>query len=365
MTLMTLLRLTGLLALGWTVIALGAGALGVGAHDVPVHTFYSPAPSLQDAVAMVQPESPTQLEYRLLDRTTGRTEPLALPQEEAWSLLSVSPWRDRAGNLEAVGRWVSRLDGDEYSWGLGLLTLPGSTVVNRLALDVLPIGKPCWVPGRPGEVLFPAGDGQLYLCNIAGDARENKARHTSRTPDRDGGNLAPSRRLTWQRQPPGSSIAFFFDPVCSSEPALRNLVFVAASIPKVLDKRKVNLPSKLWWLAMEGDEIVAAGRLTRPTPNDPVDEKVCERMPNVVIGAGGKISVVYLSRQPNKKTWALRSAPVDLEPETRQPRIHPSLEEPEVLTEGLILSSLVVSADGHHVYGLEASGTQFERSLPR
>ena len=56
------------------------------------------------------------------------------------------------------------------------------TVKNRITLDVLPTGKPCWVNGRPGEILFPAGDGQLYRCNIAGQARENTGRRFPRVP---------------------------------------------------------------------------------------------------------------------------------------------------------------------------------------
>src|SRR5262249_35265262 len=131
-------------------------------------TFYLAKPALHDAIAVSRSGMPGLEEYRLVDRSTGRSEPLPLPGEQRWACLSVAPWRDQAGNLEAVGRW-SRIDSSNgHSFcGLGLFSLASKSVVRRIELDVLPTGKPCWIPDRPGAFLFPAGDGQLYRCRLS------------------------------------------------------------------------------------------------------------------------------------------------------------------------------------------------------
>ena len=221
MNLMTLVRLLVLLVVGWTVVALGAGVLGVGTNDHAAPTFYVPNPSLVDAVTLGRLDRPSSTQHRLIDRTTGQVEPLQLPAEKTWSLLSVSPWRDQHGLPEAVGRWVSRVDGQDAFCGLGLLKLPSGTLTNCLTLEILPTGKPCWIPGHAGEILFPAGDGQLYRCNIAGDVSSERksAVHGSARGDR--GNVVVPRAVTWDNQPPELGNVYLCDPVWSAEPALR------------------------------------------------------------------------------------------------------------------------------------------------
>ncbi len=140
--------------------------------------------------------------YRLIDQTTGRVKSLTLPEGEAWSLLSVSPWRDKDGNLEAAGRWVSRGEGADEFCGLGCLSLPSSTVKKRITLDVLPTGKPCWVPARPGEVLFPAGDGHLYRCKITGQGRDQRDDDPGRVPSKNEGRVVQARAVTWETKTP-------------------------------------------------------------------------------------------------------------------------------------------------------------------
>jgi hypothetical protein len=365
MNLMTLVRLVGMLVIGWTAIALGAGVLGVRTHHVAETAFYLSTPSHQDVVVVGQPDCAPWAEHRLLDRSTGRTQPLGLPEHEAWSLLSVGPWRDQNGNLQAVGRWVSRAEGNESFCGLGLLKLPGATVVKRLPLEVLPTGKPCWVPGHPGEVLFAAGDGKLYRCNVAGDAEDGTAGGDLGIARNDRRKAAPPRPMMWESEEAGSGVAYLADPLWSAAPALRHLVFVTLSMQKRLGNRPVNLPFKLWWLRVDGDgdSITAAGRLTRPESADLEKDEVLERMPNVVLGAGGKISLVYLSRSRGKKSWKLRSADLEVDPATAQPRTRDGRSS--VVGDGLALSSLVVSADGKSVYGLDACGGLRKQSIPQ
>ena len=103
MNLMTLIRLVALLAIAWVLLSLGAGMLGVGAHSPGPRAYFLWNSSPHDAVAVAHPEDRSKEEYHLVDRTTGRTEPLAVPRDQKWGLLSVSPWRDQEGKLEAAG----------------------------------------------------------------------------------------------------------------------------------------------------------------------------------------------------------------------------------------------------------------------
>ena len=77
-------------------------------HDARELTFFLPRPALEDALPEATPDAAGKVGYRLLNQTNGQAKSVALPESEAWSLLSVSPWRDKDGNLEAAGRWVSR-----------------------------------------------------------------------------------------------------------------------------------------------------------------------------------------------------------------------------------------------------------------
>ena len=62
MNLMTFVRLSGVLVFGWIAIALGAGVLGVGAHEMTDSTtFFIPSPSLHDAVPTGRPDGPDKI----------------------------------------------------------------------------------------------------------------------------------------------------------------------------------------------------------------------------------------------------------------------------------------------------------------
>ena len=287
----------------------------MGANDHAAPTFYVPNPSLVDAVTLGRLDRPSSTQHRLIDRTTGQVEPLQLPAETTWSLLSVSPWRDQHGLPEAVGRWVSRVDGQDAFCGLGLLKLPSGTLTSCLTLEILPTGKPCWIPGQAGEILFPAGDGQLYRCNIAGDVSSERksAVHGSSRGDR--GNVVVPRAVTWDNEPPELGNVYLCDPVWSAEPALRNLVFVALSEQKWVADTRMNSAFKLWWLRMndEGDTIVSAGRLTHPGQDEGKNDRLSERMPNVVVGTRGQVGLVYLTRERYARSWQLRKVKLEID----------------------------------------------------
>ena len=237
---MNLIRLTAVLAIGWTLLALGAGALGVGTPLPAGSTFYIATHSVHDALPVAAPSPFGPEQYRLVDRTTGKFEPLPVPESERWGLLAVSPWRDSEGNLEAVGRWVTRPDakGNGEFCGVGIFRLSDATVKERISMDKLPTGRPCWVPGRPGDFLFPVGDGLLYRWRASGGIGSA----AGATPDERGSRTADGTpelcAVKWECTPPGAGLPILDDPVWSSEPALKRFVLVALSLQKSVGDEK-------------------------------------------------------------------------------------------------------------------------------
>ena len=113
----------------------------------------------------------------------------------------------------------------------------------------------------------------------------------------------------------------------------------------------------------EGDAIVNAGRLTEPEPDRATNDTIFERLPNVVIGAGGKISLVYLARTRAK---ARGSCSRPSSKSTRRPGCRESaVPRPAVCWPRTAPSPLVVSADGECVYAIDGSGQIVKHSIPR
>jgi len=125
-------------------------------------------------------------------------------------------------------------------------------------------------------------------------------------------------------------------------------------------------PSKLWWLEMseQADAILAAGPLTRPGPDGSQIEGMIERLPNVAIDRSGKISLVYLTRQPPAPSWQLRSVTLEIDPETGYPRINSQSGAHRVLDEGVAPAPLMVSADGRIVYASAGDGRIVKYPIP-
>ena len=183
MNLMNVVRLCAAMALAWTLLALGIGVMRKSTPTPTDASFFLPQPALHDAVAISKAGMPGREEYRLINRSTGRAEPFPLPDDESWSCVSVSPWRDPEGNLEAVGRW-NRVNSEDHQafCGLGLFRVSKPTVVHRIDLDVLPTGRPCWIPDRPGDFLFPVGDGRLYRCHLSRNGDDPAQHRIGRLP---------------------------------------------------------------------------------------------------------------------------------------------------------------------------------------
>jgi hypothetical protein len=368
MNLMTLIRLVALLAIAWVVLAMAAGFAGVGANRARSSTFFLLSSTPHDAVAVPHPEDRSREEFRLVDPTTGRVEPIDVPANEKWGLLSVSPWHAEEGKLEAAGRWVNRVDdsGNPTIYGLGLFRIPDGTVLDRVNLDVLPTGRPCWVPGRPREFLFPAGDGQLHHCRLGRDRDRDAPGAASLGRVRNFRNSSSLRPVTWMCKRPGVAGTFLTDPSWSRDPRLRRFLLVSMREQEVKGGIRAYAPSKIWWLEMneDADAIVAAGQLTGPRPEPVCEDPTLERFPSVSTGPGGQLRLVYLAKARLASSWQLCRSVLTLDPKTGKPTLAATAAGAEVLGEGLAPSPVVPSADGQSVYAPAAAGQLFKYPKP-
>jgi hypothetical protein len=360
MNLMNMVRLCGLILIGWTLTALGVGVCRTNLRPAEETHFFLPEPALHEAVAV--PRSPLRYkeEYRLVDRSIGKAEPLPLPEDATWGFVTVSPWRDSDGNLEAVGRW-SRPDaaGEQSFYGLGLFRVSDATVVRSIDLDVLPTGKPCWVPGSSGDLLFPAGDGQLYRCRLTRDRNAN-----ARSGEEGGIHASSSRSaapypVTWRCAVPGSGNVFIADPVWPAGKPLRSFVFVSLSLQTRLQGKPRNDPAQIWWLEMSegGDEILSAGRLTLPAAAGSAPRRpMMERMPSVAVGPTGQLALAYLARAQGDPSWRLCIAALSLDQQTGKPKLAGVPAQTGEVTDGLLPLPPTFSTDGQSVFASAGDG---------
>jgi hypothetical protein len=349
MSLMTLVRLFAALVLGWTLVALGIGAMGGGPPSPSASVALRVGPTLHDALSDVTPGSER---HDLVDLVTGRSTPIPLPERDRWTIMSVCPWRDSRGELEVVGRWVSRGEGEFC--GMGSFRLSDAAVLSRVAMEILPTGRPCWIPGQPRTILFPAGDGRLHRCRLPAAAVEGGS---SLAAEGGLGRASPVP-VTWNVPLPGLGGVYLTDPVWSSDPRLRKWVIVALSQQERRGRHAAFQPSKLWWLEMsdQAESILSAGRLTNPAGAGADDDDLQEQYPNVAVGPEGKVHLVYLARRRGEKSARIRSADLSFDAETGRPHLASGRGGCRTLGEGLGTAPLLVSADGTKVFGLDGSG---------
>src|SRR5262249_54348868 len=148
--------------------------------------------------------------------------------------------------------------------------------------EILPSGRPCWVPDQPRMILFAAGDGRLYRCRLTEEEGEPAVRRPSIYAS---GRTEPSEPLAWEIAPPGDGEPMLVDPVWSSHPRLKKWVFVGLMALGTRDQQPEYGSTHLWWLEVSDDAsaIVAAGPLTGPTGEETAPVHIAERFPNVAV----------------------------------------------------------------------------------
>ena len=142
---------------------------------------------------------------------------------------------------------------------------------------------------------------------------------------------------------------------------------MALSEQKWVADTRMNSAFKLWWLRMndEGDTILSAGRLTHPGQDEGKNDRLSERMPNVVVGTRGQFGLVYLTRERYARSWQLRKVKLEIDQSSGSVGIPREREADTLFADGLAISALVVSADAKSVHAMDISGAHCERSIDR
>ncbi len=282
----------------------------------------------------------------LIERKSNRCETVPLPPENRWGQMSISPWPDAEGNTEAVCEALGDMDikTDRPFWGLARLQLPEGNVIDKVNLDLLPTGRPCWVPARPGRVLFAAGDGRLYFYDFAGwDSNPGESVDQSAA----GSNNNTASPVSWKGTSPLGRSVVITDPVWPSHPRLRSFVF-ASVFARMRHKQPM---AKECWLRMstDGDVIEESGLLRLPREKKAGDETEIKCYPTVEMGRDGTVRLAYLRRNASDTSFQLEVVRLELDHENGHPRV-PDLCTPRVLESDCAQSPPLFSSDGMSLY---------------
>lgn len=351
MSLMSLVRWIGVVVIAWTLVAIGIGASGTRLEDRELVASRSPGAGSVEAMPTSWPEARG---FDLIDRTDGRRTPMRLPEGELWSEVSISPWPGPGGELEAVGRWVNTHRDDFSGWAI--FRPSDGAVVSRIATEILPTGRPCWVPGVPRMIVYAAADGQLFRYRLSST---DDAPVVRRPPVYASGRGEPSEPVVWDVTPPGLGRPVVIDPAWSSDPRLRRWVFAAMMTIDRDTERLQYGPNRLWWLELSDDasRILAAGRLIDPAPDDAAAAHLERRFPNIAVGPDGHCRLVFLERRERTRDWRLRSVPLEFDARTGRPRASGTRITPAPgMGRSLEPAPLLLSADGSKVFGISPSG---------
>jgi hypothetical protein len=280
---------------------------------------------------------------RLLDLSTGDCRKLEAQGGDEFEHASFSPWQDEQGESQVVGRWHRRMgrDGDMLcqQFGLARFTYPGGRVLDRIELDMVISGRPCWYPDTSARILFAAGDGRLYRLSFD-DPRPSSGTDRDKSPK-------PSA-LSWRTPLPGDGL-FIRDPAWPSDPRLGRKVIATLTFLDNKGGKRAYLPPQLWWLQFDPDTatIVRAGRLTRP---DPSAEGDFECMPCVANSPDGTPLLAYLSHGQDGPEWEMRIVPITFEGPMGDPVARTSASVK--VAERCAPSPPAFSADGRWVCGI-------------
>lgn len=317
LTLTTLIRLAALAGLGLGTLAVGVGRLVP--PEAPIRVPATPAGVLVNPYTC-GPAGPAP---RWLDPETGRVFEMALPEGDRLDLASCAPWRDEDGGTQVAGRWF-RLGGEagEAAFGLARFRFPDGRLVDRVELDMMPSGAPCWSPEPRARLVFAAGDGRLYRLDLEGE---------------DGGPRPI--RLAWKGGASGLERALVTDPSWPRIGGRDDLIVASLSVLEAgPDGWRYRAP-RVWWLRLGrgATSVIAAGPVTG-------DDGRARRYPTVVAeGAAGWRLLTVGELRPGKGR-ALLSEALEFDTRCGTPRV--AAGPARVLAEGLCQSPPSVSADG-------------------
>jgi hypothetical protein len=293
---------------------------------------------------------------RFFNPETGSFTEVEFPGDDYVDSAAFSTWEDEEGKSEVVARWVKRdsTSGISEGYGLGRYQMPGGELLDRVPMDVMPVGRPCFVPGRKNEVVFSGGDGKLYRLDFEGTSA------SSSDEDRRG-----PAAIAWRESTAGKPPLALNDPVWPGDRRMGGRLVVAATAERRTSDGNLIRIGELWWLQLNVDrtEVVAAGRLTRPNLELPMTDGLEEGQPSISVTPDGRLTLAYLRRHLGKSGWSLIVGPIDFEQETGMPIVN---KQATVSIAGSRAHTTpIFSHDGRWVYTLRRSDPkpeEFERT---
>src|SRR3954447_2080437 len=297
----------------WGAVALSVVAVGLGRHVPRESPSRLPAiPRYHEINAQLFANE--QYAPRFLARETGVVIRAELPDEDILDYGSCSPWSDEGGQHHVVGRWKNQTcqgtHGLPSEFGLARYTFPEGRVIERIPLEVMPAGPPCWAPGLEPRILFVAGDGQIYRFSF--DEQADLSPLGGERSDRP-----RPQPLAWHAPTPGIGPVYFKDRAWPTSPELGGRLVSSLFYQVRLHGIAKFVGPQLWWLRLngEGTAIESAGRLNIPRADDPVsDLDLEERFPTFASASEGGSTIAYLTRERNHRLWELRVGPVATDP---------------------------------------------------
>ena len=283
--------------------------------------------------------SPPRADSFLLDCATGGLTPFNPIRGHRVEFAAASPWNEEGGG-ELVARVTARdpVEGEAGdSSSLVHVPLSGGPIRREVPGAPLVEGRACWLPGSHSRVVFPGGDGVLYVQDLTADDPAGA--------DRPG---SPPRPITWKTRRPGGGTISLADPVCPPIPALGGRLFVALSHGRERETSQL-AAAQIWWLKLgpDGFSIVDAGPLT-PESRALGDERPEERFPSLGVAPDGRIVMTFLTREIASRSWRLNIAPIESFGADRPPIVRPS--EIRSLTDGSSATPPAFSTDGQSLY---------------
>jgi hypothetical protein len=289
------------------------------------------------------PETP-----RLLDLETGSIVRCTQREAEGLDQSSCSPWRDARGQYHLLGRWKDpegkRYDRYPETIGLARFTFPEGRLLDRVSLDRLPVGSPCWFPDGSQRALLLSGDNELYIHDFSRPGNEGRGEGAGRL-----------RRLRFQGGETGLDRYGRKDLCWPGDPALAGRILLVLDTP--VNSAPVGGASRLWWLELnrEATEVVPRGTVVPIEGPGPAPRRY-ERLPSVGISADGSRWLAYLARRQFGARWELWLLPLELGSSDQPPR--PDRSAARCLVDGCAPMAPSFSTDGRWLYAWLLEGNR-------
>ncbi|AGA29144.1 hypothetical protein [Singulisphaera acidiphila] len=290
--------------------------------------------------------SPSPAKFRMLDVNTSKIVHFPLADSPLLKYAGCSPWQDRWGRTHLAAFWMGQSSfKKDFTIGLTRYALPGREVLDRIEMDTIPAGPPCWFPDTTARILFACTDGHIYRFSFEDPRNSNPTADDKQSP----------RPLIWQAQPP-PGLMRISAPTWPTDPRLRGKLIVSLTIARdgllarVVPRHESE--THLWWLELSrnGSAIVAGAPLISKEGGDLAEPMVIEELPAVSTAADGRLFLAYLARGESEKDHRLRLAPIV----TENPSYLPSVDEKKAVEFAgrFLLSPPAFSGDGRWVYAV-------------